>query len=41
MELKKSSILFGIKVKSLYNKISKEMGLVQNIIQLNPKYQEI
>ena len=41
-EIEKNSIPFGIKIKPLYNKISKEMGLIcPEIIQLNPKNQEI
>ncbi|ORY40298.1 hypothetical protein LY90DRAFT_510426 [Neocallimastix californiae] len=40
--IEKSSIPFSIKIKPLYNIISKKWDLyVQNIIQINPKYQEI
>ncbi|KAL6608604.1 hypothetical protein U3516DRAFT_837594 [Neocallimastix sp. 'constans'] len=38
--IEKSSIPFGIKIKPLYNKISKEMGLISisNLPFINPEY---
>jgi len=40
--IEKSSISFGIKIKPYIIKFLKKWDLyVQNIIQLNPKYQEI